>query len=119
MAIKVIGRHGATAHHHVISPNERESEQPKEHIALFELGQVVATPGVLADIPDTEIQAALRRHNSGDWGEMDEHDWGENQKALTEGFRLFSVYHSKSGFKFYIITEWDRSVTTVLLPEEY
>lgn len=88
--------------------------QPK-----FQLGQVVATQGALADIPQDEIETALRRHHCGDWGKVTEEDQKENEQSLANGFRLFSVYCTKAGVKFYIITEHDRSVTTVLLPSEY
>jgi len=85
----------------------------------FPLGRVVATPSALAAIPNDEIQAALRRHQTGDWGDIGEHDRQENERSLRDGFRLMSVYRAKAGMKFYIITEHDRSVTTVLLPDEY
>lgn len=85
----------------------------------FPLGRTVATPGALAAIPNDELQAALRRHHTGDWGDLDEHDRQENERSLREGFRLFSVYRTKDGVKFYIVTEQDRSATTVLLPDEY
>lgn len=111
---------GASLHITMISPNESEpTPTPADAVELFQLGQVVATPGVLGDIPNEDIQKALRRHISGDWGEVNEEDWKANDNSLEEGFRLLSVYHSSNGFKFYVITEWDRSVTTVLLPEEY
>lgn len=87
--------------------------------APFPLGQVVATPGALAEIPHEEIAAALGRHNRGDWGEVGEADKQENELSLREGFRLLSAYRSTAGVKFWIITEADRSATTVLLPEEY
>jgi hypothetical protein len=73
---------------------------------------------VLASVPNREIQAALRRHHRGDWGELYEEDRKANVSALAFGDRLFSVYHTKAGVKFYIITEHDRSATTVLLPED-
>ena len=85
----------------------------------FPLGQVLSTPGVLDSVPACETLQALRRHASGDWGEVCEQDAQENELSLRQGFRLFSVYISKDGIKFYIITEADRSVTTFLLPEEY
>ena len=66
-----------------------------------------------------EVLVAMRRHHSGDWGDVDKHDLEENEKSLEQGFRLFSVYHSQSGVKFWIITEADRSITTVLMPEDY
>lgn len=85
----------------------------------FPLGRVVATPGVLAKVPDDEIQSALSRHHHGDWGEVCKADWRANEQGLAEGDRLHSVFRTKAGVKFYIITEHDRSATTVLLPDEY
>jgi len=55
----------------------------------------------------------------GDWGELTQEDIDENNRALKEGCRLLSAYRSTNRVKFWIITEWDRSVTTVLLPSEY
>ncbi len=86
---------------------------------LFELGQVVSTPGALEALTREDIGKALARHHRGDWGEVDRHDWQENETSLREGFRLLSSYKSESGEKFWIITEADRSATTVLLPAEY
>lgn len=85
----------------------------------FPLGQVVATPNALASVPSEEISAALNRHAHGDWGIMPEEDKRANERALRAGERLFSAYRSSGNVKFWIITEWDRSVTTVLLPEDY
>ena len=85
----------------------------------FELGRTMSTPGALAAIPPDEMLRAMRRHAAGDWGDCGVEDWDENELSLREGFRLFSVYHTAAGHKFWIITEADRSVTTVLLPEEY
>lgn len=99
---------------HLSTDEPAGNAQPK-----FPLGQVVATLGALAEIPPDEIQAALRRHHCGDWGNLTEDDWKENEQSLANMFRLFSVYCTKGGIKFYIITERDRSVTTVLLPDEY
>ncbi len=89
--------------------------------AKFALGQVVATPGAL-DALETAVQSALdfiSRHASGDWGEVDEHDRKENELSLQQGFRLMSVYTLRTGVKIWIITEADRSSTTILLPDEY
>ncbi len=86
---------------------------------FFSLGQLVATPGAINAVPPSEMTQALRRHARGDWGDMDEHDRAANDRALKEETRLFSSYSTKSGVKFWIITEADRSVTTVLLPDEY
>ena len=85
----------------------------------FSLGQMVATPNALANIPDGEIQNALSRHVRGDWGTLDVEDLGSNERALQFSGRLFSAYLTSQNVKFWIITEADRSVTTVLLPEDY
>jgi hypothetical protein len=85
----------------------------------FSPGQVVATPEVLNVIPRWEIMRALARHLRGDWGDCSSADSKQNDVALCCGERLFSVYHATNETKFWIITEADRSATTVLLPEEY
>ena len=82
-------------------------------------GQLVATPAALAALSQRDIARALRRHRVGDWGEVCSEDARANDEALTHGERLLSIYHSESGTKFYVITERDRSATTVLLPEDY
>ena len=66
-----------------------------------------------------DVMAALCRHASGDWGDVGREDLEENELSLRAGFRIFSVYHDSNNVKFWIITEADRSVTTVLLPEDY
>lgn len=86
--------------------------------AKFDLGRLVATPNALAQVSHEEILASLSRHVRGDWGDCCPDDKAANDAALTDGTRLFSVYHTNQT-KFWIITEWDRSVTTVLLPEDY
>lgn len=83
------------------------------------LGQIVATPAALGVLTQTDIVAALRRHASGDWGNVDAEDRAANDDALQDGTRLLSVYQSASGTTFWVITEADRSVTTVLLPDDY
>lgn len=85
----------------------------------FRLGRIVITPGAWAVIPEDKIQAALGRHQTGDWGDLDEGDRIQNERSLIDGSRLLSVYCTEVGTRFYLITEHDRSVTTVLLPEEY
>lgn len=85
----------------------------------FPLGQVVATPNALSRITQEEIFGALARHVVGDWGEVCPEDNAENELSLREGFRLLSVYRSVVGERFWIITEADRSATTVLMPEDY
>ena len=88
---------------------------------LFNLGQIVATPGTLQALEDSQQSAIefLNRHVSGDWGELDAEDRKENELSLKEGFRILSAYILKSNQKIWIITEADRSSTTILLPEEY
>ena len=85
----------------------------------FSLGQIVITANANAVLPELDVVLALQRHHSGDWGDVDEHDRQMNEDALRNGDRLVSIYKSVRDQKFYIITEWDRSVTTVLLPEDY
>lgn len=91
----------------------------KVPVAVFRLGRIVATPNALAKLTQDDILTAIQRHQAGDWGDVDEHDREENELSLTRGLRLLSVYHSDAGIKFRIITEADRSATTVLLPEDY
>ena len=87
--------------------------------AKFNMGQLVSTPNALKTIPSEDVMLALGRHVSGDWGDVGREDWQENELSLKEGFRLFSVYHDRNGVRFWVITEADCSVTTVLLPEDY
>lgn len=88
-------------------------------VGKFSLGQVFATPGVMESVTEADRISALTRHIGGDWGEVDEFDKRSNDQALADGFRILSAYTSADGVKFWIITEHDRSVTTLLLPEEY
>lgn len=87
----------------------------------FALGQVVATPGALEALEEAGQlpQEFLHRHVVGDWGELDEHDRQANERAVHGGDRILSAYRTKKGAKLWVITEYDRSVTTLLLPGEY
>lgn len=85
----------------------------------FGLGRTLTTPGALEAIPQEEVFRALQRHADGDWGEVCPEDAEENTFAVENGLRILSAYTSSSGVKFWIITEADRSATTVLLPNEY
>lgn len=87
--------------------------------ALFPLGQVVATPCALEVLTQADITNAIRRHLSGDWGDLDDHDKKQNTNALKEHSRILSAYTTGSGVRFWIITEAYRSSTTILLPNEY
>ncbi len=86
----------------------------------FPLGRVVATPGALRLLEETgeDPLLLLARHQAGDWGELDEQDRRENALSLRHGWRLVSRYPVGEGVV-WIITEADRSYTTILLPEEY
>lgn len=88
-------------------------------IAKFRLGKIVSTPNALDQLTHEDIVRAIGRHQAGDWGDVDEDDRRENELSLQQGLRLFSVYHSATGVKFWLTTEADRSSTTVLLPEDY
>ena len=87
----------------------------------FPLGRVLATPGALEALEKAGQQPRefLDRHSQGDWGELDSHDVRENEISLQSGFRLLSSYTTAAGDRLWIITEADRSATTLLLPEEY
>ncbi len=85
----------------------------------FLLGRTLITPGALAELSQSDVQQGLARHLRGEWGDLCEDDKQANDDALKHGARLLSAYHTSSGVKFWIITEADRSATTVLLPEEY
>lgn len=88
---------------------------------LFPLGQCVATPGALEALAGAgQIpKEFLDRHARGDWGEVDAEDKQANQDALVHGDRLLSAYRTSLDVQVWVITEADRSVTTILLPEEY
>ena len=86
---------------------------------LFQPGQIVATREALSVLSREDVMKALSRHLSGDWGDLSTEDKQENDFAVNNGFRILSSYSSKKGVKFWVITEAYRSVTTVLLPEEY
>ena len=89
-------------------------------VTRFVLGQTFITPGAeeaLQIAGQTEIEF-LRRHMSCDWGELSEDDIQENELSLRKGFRLLSAYQTCKGQTVWLITEADRSATTILLPEE-
>jgi hypothetical protein len=85
----------------------------------FSLGAIVATPNAMDELSSDDIERGLARHLSGDWGDVCPEDWKLNDEALKIGNRLLSAYTAANGVKFWIITEWDRSTTTILLPEDY
>lgn len=101
-------------------PNDRSNTQsfggPR-----FSGGQLVATPGALSTLADHGVSpmTLLTRHFSGDWGDVSPDDAKANEMALVEGSRLLSRYALASSVSLWVITEWDRSATTILLPSEY
>ncbi len=90
-------------------------------ITRFALGQTFITPGAeeALQIAGQTATEFLRRHMSGDWGDLSDEDVKENEFSLKEGLRLLSAYQTGKGQKLWIITEADRSATTILLPSEY
>ncbi len=95
--------------------------QQTERKPLFDLGQLVATPGALAALEKSGQSPMdfLQRHVTGDWGELSEDDRKENHFSLEKGFRLLSSYKTNAGDSLWVITEANRCHTTILLPEEY
>ena len=85
----------------------------------FPLGSTVMTRNASEQLHPDDVLDCLRRRAAGDWGELDEHDRAENELSLYKGYRLLSAHRDRNDTKFWIITEADRSVTTVLLPEDY
>ena len=87
---------------------------------LFPLGRIVAMPGALAALKRAKRPAAcfVSRHAIGDWGELEPSDVAESEYSVAHGFRLLSRYRTDAGDRLWIITEADRSATTLLLPEE-
>jgi hypothetical protein len=84
------------------------------------LGQTVVTANASETLNKSDMNAALERHRNGDWGDLDKGDKTVNDEALATGEdRILSAYNDSNGTRFWIITEWDRSVTTILLPEDY
>ena len=86
---------------------------------VFSLGRIVITSDALERLDPQDTQTALRRHAGGDWGDVPREDVDQNNAALKDGERLLSAYCDRNGVKFWIITERDRSATTILLPEDY
>ncbi len=101
--------------------NEPNNDGAPSKASRFALGQIVSTPGALEALHaanQTPIEF-LARHAGGDWGTVGTGDAAENELSVKEGFRILSAYALSTGVHIWIITEADRSVTTVLLPEEY
>ena len=97
--------------------NTREAPKPKTR---FPLGQVLTTPGALEAFRQAEQEPLefLKRHQVGDWGGVSPEDDRENEISLRPGFRLLSTFQLGTGVKIWVISERDRSATTILLPSE-
>ena len=86
---------------------------------LFQLGDINATCGVRSKVTQEEALIALSRHVVGDWGNVGQQDWKENDRSVECGLRILSSYVGGDSVTYWIITEADRSATTILLPREY
>ena len=104
-------------------PKTNGESKPKEEEKkpLFQLGKLVGTRSALDAMENAKQNPfeLLVRHVTGDWGDLDDEDKKENELSVKEGFRILSAYKIETGVKVWVITEWDRSMTTILLPEDY
>lgn len=98
------------------SPNPRQPQQ-----GLFPLGRTVCTPGVLQLIQAGIVNPneLFERHLRGDWGDLVDSDWKANDQAVLDGGRIFSSYDFGNDLTVWVITESNRSATTILLPGDY
>jgi len=101
--------------------NKSESKVIENQAQLFPLGQIVATAGALEALESSRQTPAefLTRHATGDWGDLSADDIAENEFSIKNGFRLLSSYLTASGQRLWVITEAQRDLTTLLLPDEY
>ena len=99
----------------------RQAAAEDELKPLFPLGQIVGTPGALRALAKAEQHPLdlIIRHVTGDWGQLPKEDIEENERSVKEGFRIFSSYRLNTGAKVWVITEHDRTITTILRPEDY
>ena len=86
---------------------------------MFPLGRMMITRTARTTLDLDDVKVAIARHAAGDWGECSQEDCKENDLSVEQEFRILSVYRDRNDVKFWIITEADRSATTVLLPEDY
>ena len=91
----------------------------QEKAKRFPTGRLLCTPNAMNHVSMEEMMGAFGRHQRGDWGEVCPEDWRSNDQALRQGMRILSAYRTSTWYKFWIITEADRSATTILLPEDY
>ena len=94
---------------------------PDQPAVLFPLGQIVATPGALRLMEQYHVSplSLLTRHVQGDWGSVAPEDAASNDQAITQGNRILSSYFVHGEERVWIISEWNRAITTLLLPSEY
>ena len=104
-----------------LAAQERRLEQAFARPGRVELGLLVQTPGAGEAIQTAAHHPLefLLRHKMGDWGELPPEDLAENERSVQLGARIFSAYRTRRDAKLWVITEWDRLATTLLLPEEY
>jgi hypothetical protein len=95
------------------------SDSPELDSTKFTVTPIYTTRGAMDTLCGEDVTDALRRHFAGDWGDVCEEDRRANELALAFGQRLLSSYRDRNGNRFWIVTEQDRSATTVLLPDEY
>lgn len=86
---------------------------------LFKFGNVAITAAAMQALSPIEVVDALSRHANGDWGTVCKNDWDANDLALSEYGRILSTYEATDQTVFWIITEWNRTATTILLPSDY
>jgi hypothetical protein len=91
----------------------------KRVITQFPLGKILITPGAMEALEEQDVREGLVRHGQKDWGDVGLDDWNANERSLECGLRILSAYCTCAGTKYWIITEADRSATTILLPDEY
>lgn len=104
------------------SPAGAGSTAPPQRPSInLTLGRLLSTPGAIEAMAKAGQQPLefLKRHRSGDWGEVNAEDWAANDQAVIDGERILSAYTLKDGVRLWIITEADRAATTILLPSEY
>lgn len=98
-------------------PHTPETHQRAAGVMKFKIGQIYATPGAIES--EENLLGLLQRHVNGDFGDLCDEDWESNLSAIRRGSRIFSAYKKGLTREIWIITEADRSCTTILLPEEY
>lgn len=101
--------------------NHSEPKVIQNQAQIFPLGQIVATPGALEALESSLQSPAefLMRHASGDWGDLSDDDMAGNEFGIKTGCRLLSSYLTATGQRLWVITEAQRDLTTLLLPDEY